>query len=91
MSAFNRYVNTCSRVDWEILGIEEFHAKIKKVCAFPGYYGKNMSALSDCLLHDLEIPDESGCALVLKSFDLFYMKDKEMAHDILERLSIGIS
>jgi len=71
----------------EILSCEEFHARIKKACEFPDYYGKNMSALSDCLLHDLEIPYEGGCVFVLKNFDLFYMKDKEMAHDILERLS----
>lgn len=124
MAAFNRYINNCSKVDWEILingsislycdenilikdmdwlknnqykviildfseilSVEEFHVRIKKVCEFPDYYGENMSALSDCLLHDLEIPYESGCALVLKNFDLFYMKDKEMAHEILERLS----
>lgn len=71
----------------EISSVEEFHVKIKKACEFPDYYGENMSALSDCLLHDLEIPYEGGYALALKNFDLFYMKDKEMAHDILERLS----
>lgn len=124
MASFNRHVNNCSKVDWEILingsislycdenilkkdvgwlknnqykviildfsevlSIKEFHVRIKKACEFPDYYGENMSALSDCLLYDLEIPYESGCALVLKKFDLFYMKDKEMAHEILERLS----
>lgn len=71
----------------EILSVEEFHARIKKTCEFPDYYGENMSALSDCLLHDLEIPYDGGCAFVFKDFDSFYMKDKEMAHDILERLS----
>lgn len=48
----------------EILSIEEFHARIKKTCEFPDYYGENMSALSDCLLHDLEIPYDGGCAFV---------------------------
>ena len=71
----------------EILSVIEFHARIKKMCEFPDYYGENMSALSDCLLHDLEIPYDGGCAFVFKNFDSFYMKDKEMAHDILERLS----
>lgn len=71
----------------EILSVEEFHVKIKKACEFPDYYGGNMFALGDCLLHDLEIPYEGGCALVLKNFDLFYEKNKEMAHGILERLS----
>ena len=71
----------------EILSIEEFHVRIKNACEFPDYYGENMPALSDCLLHDLKIPYEGGYALVLKNFDLFYLKDKGMAHDILERLS----
>ena len=71
----------------EILSVKEFHARIKKMCEFPDYYGENMSALSDCLLHDLEIPYDGACAFVFKNFDSFYMKDKEMAHDILERLS----
>lgn len=71
----------------EIVNVEEFHAEIKKACEFPDYYGENMSALSDCLLHDLEVSYEGGCALVFKSFDLFYLKNKIMAHDIWERLS----
>ena len=45
-----------------------------------------MSALSDCLLHDLDIPYEGGCVFTLKKFNLFYKRDKIMAHDILERL-----
>ncbi|MDO5417190.1 MAG: barstar family protein [Lachnospiraceae bacterium] len=124
MAAFNRQVNNCSKVDWEILingsislycnenilikdlewlnknqykviimdfseilSIEEFHVKIKKICEFPDYYGENMAALRDCLLHDLEIPYDGGCAFVFKNFDSFYMKDKKMAHDILEILN----
>lgn len=71
----------------KISSIEEFHTRIKTICEFPDYYGENMSALSDCLLHDLKIPYDGGCVFVFKDFDSFYMKDKEMAHDILERLS----
>ena len=115
MAAFNRKVNNCSKVDWEvlingsislycdenilkkdldwlknnqykviildfseILSIEEFHVRIKKICKFPDYYGENMPALSDCLVHDLEIPYDGGCAFVFKDFDSFYAKDKEM-------------
>lgn len=70
----------------EILSAEEFHKRIQKICEFPDYYGENMPALSDCLLYDLEIPYDGGCAFVFKDFDSFYIKDKEMAHDILERL-----
>lgn len=67
--------------------IEIFHKKIKSACAFPEYYGENMSAFSDCLLHDLDIPYEGGISFVLKKFNSFYKKEQTMAHEILERLS----
>lgn len=67
--------------------IELFHNRIKEICDFPEYYGENMSALSDCMLYDLNIPYEGGIALVFKNFNLFYEKDKTMAHEILERVS----
>lgn len=73
----------------EINTIGLLHKKLKKACNFPEYYGENMSALSDCLRHDLEIPFESGFALVMENFDLFYEKDKISGHEILERLSRG--
>lgn len=73
----------------EINTIEQFHKRLKEGCNFPEYYGENMSALSDCLRHDLKIPFESGFALVLQNFNLFYEKDKISAHEILERLSTG--
>ena len=69
--------------------IETFHKEIKKMCNFPEYYGENMSALGDCLLHDLKIPFEGGLVLIFKSFNLFYQKDKTMAHEILERISVA--
>lgn len=71
----------------ELNTIELFHEKIKEMCNFPEYYGENMPALCDCLRHDLEIPFEGGFALVLENFDLFYKKDKNSAHQILEILS----
>lgn len=69
-----------------IKSTKKFHEIVKKVCEFPDYYGENMSALSDCLMHDLEIPFESGCVLVLKKYNIFYEKEPDFAHDILERL-----
>lgn len=124
MAVFSRYVNNCSKLDWEVLvngsismyydndimiqdlewlrknaykiieldfGFidtpENFHKQIKKICEFPKYYGENSSALKDCLIHDLEIPYESGCAIVLKKYNQFYEKNKETAHEILESIS----
>lgn len=73
----------------EIDTVGLFHKKIKKACNFPEYYGENMSALSDCLRHYLEIPFESGFALVMENFDLFYEKDRMSGQEILERLNRG--
>lgn len=78
------------RIDLKEINTQElFHKRIKESCHFPEYYGENMSALSDCLRHDLEIPFKSGAALVLENFNLFYEKDKSAANEILERLSRG--
>lgn len=75
-------------LDFSIIStIEIFHEKIKVLCDFPEHYGKNISALSDCLLNDLKIPYEGGLVLTFKNFNLFYQKDKIMAHEILEVVS----
>lgn len=126
MTCFDKFVNNCSKVDWQILmngGIslyykdivlekslkllsddgykfnefdfglfdteKDFHRSIKKQCGFPVYYGENMSALTDCLRYDLEIPEKGGHAFVLKRFDDFYKRQPESAHEILERLALA--
>ena len=52
---------------------------IGKELNFPDYYGKNLSALNDCLW-DIEIA-KSGLVVVFTSFDLI---DKELAYDLLD-------
>lgn len=39
--------------------------------SFPDYYGKNLSALDECMLDDLAVPDSGGLALVLNHYDRF--------------------
>ncbi|WP_433973903.1 barstar family protein [Tunturiibacter lichenicola] len=41
-----------------------------EVLSFPAYYGQNFNALIDCL-KDVEVPDGSGLAIVLDSYDLY--------------------
>lgn len=48
-----------------------------------------MPALMVSLCHDLEIPYEGGCAIVLRKYNQFYAKNKVEAHEILERLSVS--
>jgi RNAse (barnase) inhibitor barstar len=49
---------------------DAMHADWQSVLSFPGYYGRNLDALSDCLT-DLSVPDDGGLALVLRSFDSY--------------------
>ena len=70
----------------QICSEKEFHRTIKKMLNFPAYYGENMSALSDCLLYNLNVPDEGGLVIVLKKFHILYEANESLAHEILERL-----
>lgn len=65
---------------------EEFHKEAKEKLKFPDYYGENLAAFRDCLINDLQIPEDGGTAIVLKGFDGYYRSDKGYAHEILERL-----
>lgn len=49
---------------------EEMHTDFQQTLTFPSYYGKNLSALNDCL-SDLPVPDVGGIALVLSRFDAY--------------------
>ncbi len=52
---------------------------IGKSLNFPAYYGKNLSALNDCLW-DVEIP-EAGLVIAFTSFDVI---EKELAYQLLD-------
>lgn len=45
------------------------HDDLARTLAFPGYYGRNLAALNDCL-GDLPVPDGSGRAVVARRFDV---------------------
>lgn len=49
---------------------EEMHADFQRTLNFPGYYGRNLDALNDCL-GDLAVPDAGGTALALSRFDAY--------------------
>ena len=54
--------------------------------AFPDYYGQNLDAFSDCL-SDIEVPIDSGTAIVLLRYDRFVAVDPDTAHAILDIFS----
>jgi hypothetical protein len=49
---------------------EQMHADFQRTLNFPGYYGRNLDALNDCL-GDLAVPDTDGTALALSRFDAY--------------------
>ena len=50
---------------------EQMHDSLRSGLSFPYYYGKNLSALDDCLANDLVVPDSEGVALVFHHYDEF--------------------
>ena len=50
---------------------EQMHQRLSEELSFPGYYGRNLDALNDCMLGDLNVPDAGGLALLLRRFDAY--------------------
>lgn len=126
MSIFSKYINNCSKLDWQILmngsialyndidkinkDLEwfkhskykiilvdfskiksemDFHLIIKRELNLPEYYGNNLSALNDCLLHDLDIPDHSGIVFVFSDVDNFLRENSEFVFEILGLMDLN--
>lgn len=60
-----------------------FHADVKRVLAFPDYYGKNMNAFNDCL-SELDINADGGYAIALLHFDKFCIALPDRAKAVLD-------
>jgi RNAse (barnase) inhibitor barstar len=68
---------------------QQMHNAFAQVLEFPGYYGRNLNALNDCL-SDIEVPDNGGLVLVLQHYGAFAARLPELAWkvlDIIERNS----
>ncbi len=50
---------------------------------FPDYFGRNLNALNDCLC-DIDVPEESGRALVFHRYDAFAAKMSEVVWTVLD-------
>lgn len=58
---------------------EDFASKL----SFPEYYGKNLDALNDCM-SDVEIPFDSGRAIVFRGYDTFNSRFPRTAQIVLD-------
>jgi len=70
------------------IGASEMHEALSSQLEFPGYYGRNLNALNDCL-SDIEIPDEGGRVLVFNRYDFFAAKDAQVAWSVLNIMEIN--
>jgi RNAse (barnase) inhibitor barstar len=62
-----------------------FHADVKRVLAFPEYYGANLAALNDCLA-ELPVALEGGTAIMMRRYDVLARREPRLAHAILDAL-----
>ena len=69
----------CSRWETEQVMHEELASRLE----FPGYYGKNLDALNDCL-SDMPVPDNGGRILVFNRYDAFTANVQKVAWHVLD-------
>ena len=68
---------------------DDMHSDLAKSFQFPGYYGRNLDALNDCL-RDVAFfeygarRDSAGTVLVLMHFDAFVGNHRDVAQAILD-------
>lgn len=66
----------------------EMHEALSGGLEFPGYYGRNLDALNDCI-GDIEIPDEGGRVVVFNRYDFFAARFPDTAWSILDIMEIN--
>jgi RNAse (barnase) inhibitor barstar len=64
---------------------EAFHADAQRTLGFPPHYAKNLASWIDCLA-ELDVPDDSGMAIVFRRFDAFAKAQPQLAQTILDSI-----
>ena len=62
---------------------DDFHDAVSTALKFPGWYGRNINAFSDCLC-DIEIPEEGGASWCSGGIDHFAAQHPKFAQWVLE-------
>ena len=63
----------------------DFHTEVQRVLSFPQYYGKNLASWVDCIA-EIDVPDESGMAIVFRRYDAFAKAQPQLAQNILDSI-----
>ncbi|HJR63780.1 MAG TPA: barstar family protein [Gemmatimonadaceae bacterium] len=66
-------------------GAEQFHDGLRRALGSPHRYGANLAAFLDCMA-DLNVPAESGTALVFRHYDVFARGDPRLALLVLDAI-----
>lgn len=64
---------------------EAFHGDVQRVLGFPAYYARNFASWIDCLA-EIQVPDESGTALVFRRYDCFTKAQPQLAQTVLDSI-----
>jgi RNAse (barnase) inhibitor barstar len=62
---------------------EEFFEQVALILEFPGYFGRNLDALNDCM-RDISFPEIGRLALGLERFDILARTNPAFAHSVLD-------
>jgi hypothetical protein len=82
----HRYViHELDAASWKEPG--HFHHAVRTALSFPPYYSSNLASWIDCVA-ELEVPDDSGMALVFRRYDGFARSQPQLAQTILDSLEM---
>ena len=65
---------------------EDFYDAFADALKFPDYFGRNLDALSDCLI-DVKIPCNGGLVIACSKFDSFQARFPDFAWEVLDIIS----
>ena len=67
---------------------KQMHDMLARELGFPGYYGRNLDALNDCL-SDIDIPTDGGRVLIFHNYDVFTNLYPKIAWIILDLIELN--
>ncbi len=81
LKIYGYQVDSFDSAKWETERM--MHEELAARLDFPGYYGKNLNALNDCL-SEITMPEGSGRVLVFHGYDVFTVKLPNVAWFVLD-------
>jgi len=69
--------------NWQVK--DDLYRDVAKALGYPGYFGRNLQAFSDCML-DVEVPDDGGMVFVIRNIDAVERHDRQFLWDLVDIL-----